>query len=507
MNHPVKRTISVAAIAIASAVGGMVLTADLGLAPKSNAQQTMQTPTGAVASVTIPSFADVAERVMPSVVSITTTEVVREGARRPGGGGGGGVDPFDFFFPDPRRQPRQQDGDDERKEVSGGSGFIISSDGYILTNNHVVEGATKVEVHYGDDRRADAKVIGRDPATDLALIKINVDEQLPAVRLGDSDKIRVGDWALAIGNPLQFENTLTVGVISAKGRSLGISAETSSFENFIQTDAAINFGNSGGPLLNIQGEVIGINTAIRAMAQNLGFATPVNVAKKIYPQLKAKGKVTRGYLGIRVEEIDETKKAAFELPNNRGAFVQRVEEGQPAEKAGIRHGDVLIKVDNMDIRRTRDLIDYVSDQPPGTNVKITLIRDGRQTSVNAKTTDRPAAAGDTEEDETAPAGPARNRIGMSIQELSAGSRQMYGLDDSLRGVLVTSVKEVSAAGDGGLLEGDVVTEMNGRKVSTTAQFREVVDSAKSGQYLRMYVTRTARRGGQSTSFFAIVRVP
>src|SRR4029077_4681941 len=220
----------------------------------------------------------------PAVVSITSTEVVKTSERRRG------IDPFEFFFPDPngqnRRSPRgmtPDDGngnnDDEHAQRSGGSGFIISPDGYILTNNHVVEGATKVEVHYGADSDGNgghtvaAKIIGRDPATDIALLKIDVGGSLPNVPLGDSDRIRKGDWAIAIGNPFQFENTLTVGVISAKGRALGLSEETRSFENFIQTDAAINFGNSGGPLLNINGEVVGINTAIRGGgAQGLGFA-------------------------------------------------------------------------------------------------------------------------------------------------------------------------------------------------------------------------------------------
>jgi len=287
---PMKRNASIIAIIIASIAFGMILTADLGLMKKSDAQQITQQSTSApLTSVTIPSFASLADRVMPAVVSITTTEVVKESAQRRRGG----VDPFDFFFPDPRKRPNDDPEDDERKQVSGGSGFIISPDGYILTNNHVVEGATKVEVHYGPEgsaTTASAKVIGRDAATDIALIKIESKSALPTVTLGNSDNIRVGDWAIAIGNPLQFENTLTVGVISGRGRSLGINDTTTSFENFIQTDAAINFGNSGGPLLNINGEVVGINTAIRAYAQNLGFATPINIAKTILPQLRDAGK-------------------------------------------------------------------------------------------------------------------------------------------------------------------------------------------------------------------------
>lgn len=506
MTQKVKRAVSILAIVVASAAAGMILTADLGFAPRSKAQerQTIQTNAGPVSSVTIPSFADVAQRVMPAVVSITTTEVVKGNAGRERN-----LDPFDFFFPDPRRGPRnKEDEDDERRQQSGGSGFIISSDGYILTNNHVVEGATKVEVHYGeDDTIAEAKIIGRDPSTDLALIKINVKEELPTVRMGDSDKVRVGDWALAIGNPLQFANTLTVGVISAKGRALGISEATQSFENFIQTDAAINFGNSGGPLMNINGEVIGINTAIRAYAQNLGFATPVNIAKRIYPQLKEKGKVTRGYLGIRIADVDLKTKEAFGLSSTQGVLVQSVENGQAAEKAGILPGDVIIQVDSQKVRKTRDLIDYVSDQPPGSSVRITLLRNGQQKTVTAKTAERPNVSS-AEEDvaQDSPSTP-RNKLGISVQEINQSVRQQYGIGDEVRGIVITDVKDVSPAGEANLAEGDVITEANGQRITTIEQFRQIVENAKSGQYLRLYITRSSRGGGRSQSFFSIVQVP
>lgn len=504
MSHSVKRAIALIAIITASVAAGMILTADLGLMKKSNAQQTMQTSQGAVTSVTVPSFADLAQRVMPAVVSITTTEVVRDQAQRRFEG----VDPFEFFFPDPRdprRNPREQD--EERKQTSGGSGFIISPDGYILTNNHVVEGATTVEVHWGsDDRSAEAKVVGRDPATDLALIKIDVKETLPTARLGNSDSIRVGDWAVAIGNPLQFSNTLTVGVISGTGRALGISETTQSFENFIQTDAAINFGNSGGPLLNIHGEVIGINTAIRAYAQNIGFATPINIATKILPQLREKGKVTRGYLGTRVGEIDDKTREAFRLPSKNGALVQSVEPGQPAERAGIQPGDVIVQVDSREVRRTRDLIDYISDQPPGTSVKITVIRNGQRRTLTATTAPRPASLEEEVEDAPQQREQTRDRIGISIQEITPALRQTYAIPDSARGVVITDVKGVSPAGDAGLAEGDVVTEINGQRVTETRQFRDAVQKARSGEYLRMYVTRYGR-GSRSQSFFAIVKVP
>src|SRR5438105_6115924 len=324
MNPRTKRILSTIAIIIASVAFGIVISADLGLMRKSNAQSApaIQTSSGgAVTSVTIPSFADIASRVAPAVVSITSTEVVKTSDLRRRNFG---IDPFDFFFPNPndsRRRPNSRDqgdnnGDDEHAQRSGGSGFIISPDGYILTNNHVVEGATKVDVHYGADadgnggHTVSAKIVGRDPATDIALLKIDAPGTLPNVPLGDSDRIRKGDWAIAIGNPFQFENTLTVGVISARGRALGLSEQTRSFENFIQTDAAINFGNSGGPLLNINGEVVGINTAIRGGSQGLGFATPINTAKRLLPQLR-QGKVLRGYLGMTISEVTDREKAAF----------------------------------------------------------------------------------------------------------------------------------------------------------------------------------------------------
>ncbi|MGZ7032207.1 MAG: trypsin-like peptidase domain-containing protein, partial [Thermoanaerobaculia bacterium] len=348
MNQSTKRILSTIAIIIASIAFGVIISADLGIMHNSIAQTTpttIQTSSGApVTAVTIPSFADVAARVLPAVVSITTTEIVKTSDLRKNHPFG--IDPFDFF-PNPQR-PRgngndPNDGDDERRQVSGGSGFIISPDGYILTNNHVVEGATKVQVHYGADENGNgghtvnARIVGRDSATDIALIKIDAPQPLPSIPLGDSDRIRKGDWAIAVGNPFQFENTLTVGVISAKGRALGLSDQTRSFENFIQTDAAINFGNSGGPLLNINGEVVGINTAIRGGAQGLGFATPIATAKRLLPQLK-EGKVTRGYLGMTITEVGEDARDAFGLPaDTRGAIVQAVTPGKPADKAGIQH--------------------------------------------------------------------------------------------------------------------------------------------------------------------------
>ncbi|HEY0142683.1 MAG TPA: Do family serine endopeptidase [Thermoanaerobaculia bacterium] len=520
MNPSTKRILSTIAIVIASVAFGILISADFGLMRKSNAQTAGTNVAGSstgVAAVTIPSFADVAARVMPAVVSIRSTEIVRSSDLRRRQFG---IDPFEFFFPDPRdpnnrrRQqgPGESDEDDEQRQLSGGTGFIISPDGYIITNNHVIEGATKVEVRYGSDENGDggrtvsATIVGRDPATDLALLKIDTGAQMPYIPLGDSDRLRKGDWAIAIGHPFQFENTLTVGVISAKGRSLGLSRQTQSFENFIQTDAAINFGNSGGPLLNISGEVIGINTAIRGGAQGLGFATPVNTAKTLLPQLK-QGKVTRGYLGMSISDVTEETREAFSLPEARGALVQAVEPGKPADRAGIRHGDVILEIDGKPMRNNREVIDYISYLPVGTNVKITVFRNGKRETLTAKTSERPNEGEESEEEEEAAAvEPVRDKLGLTIQNLTPELRRLHRVPEGTNGVLVTTVKNVSPAGEANISTGDVISEVNGQRVTSVEEFRRAVSSLRSGQRVRMYVT-TPVQGGSPISTYRIVTAP
>lgn len=496
MTQTLKRNLSIAAIIVASVAAGMVLTADFGWLPGSNAQQ--RTDEGTIPAVALPSFADVADRVMPAIVSIRSTEIIRPGQ-------GGQVNPFDFFFGDPRA-PRGSE--PEAVPQRGlGSGFIISPDGYIITNNHVVGNAERLDVHYGGgEKTARAKVIGRDAATDLALIKIDVDEQLPTVRLGDSARVRVGDWAIAIGSPLQFENTLTVGVVSAKGRSLGLSAETFSFENFIQTDAAINQGNSGGPLLNLRGEVIGINTAISGIGQNIGFAVPVDVAKKIYPQLKESGRVVRGFLGINIDEVDEEFQQALGLPTSDGVLVQGVTAGSPADKAGIARGDVITDVDEVHVRRTRDLIDYVSDQRPGTKLRLKVIRDRKDRAVTVTAGERPAEGTAAPEGEPNDADATRSKIGISVQELTPNVRRLYGLGEDVDGVLIAHVRPISPAEEAGLAEGDIIVEINRGPVRSVADVQRAVEGAKSGSRLLLYVTRPAR-GAAAVSRYVTVAVP
>jgi len=504
MQKSTKRALSFSVLIAAAVTFGMVVAGSVDLTPRSEAQRAASAPAHQ-ATLALPSFADIADDAMPSVVSITSTDIVKGPSGRyrvnPFGGDGGG-DPFEFFFgqPSPRRgQPREEE---EHKELQGGTGFVISEDGEIVTNNHVIDGADKIEVRLGKDRYA-AKVVGHDSATDLALLRIDAKKKLNPLPLGDSDKLRVGEWVMAIGDPLNFDKTVTVGVVSAKDRS-GLTADTTSrsFENFIQTDAAINFGNSGGPLINVRGEVIGINTAMYRPAQNIGFAVPINTLKGILSQLRERGKVVRGYLGINIQNVDADKAEAFKLKSQDGAFVQSVLPGQAADKAGVKPGDTIVRVDNTEVKEIRDLIGYVSARPPGSKVKLDLVRDGRDITVNATLAERDAGGGEDEDKGRASSDDSRGKIGVSVQELTPQVRQMAGLESSVLGLLVVHVKEVSPAADAGLADGDVVTQVNGQTVTSTEEFGRIVKAARKGEYLRLYVYRPQGK----VSFFALIKI-
>jgi Do/DeqQ family serine protease len=505
MNATAKRQLSFFALIAGAVIFGVVLASSTNWTPVSSAQKVTKSPSGRTTSMTLPSFSDIATEALPSVVSITSTDIVK-GPRRmgQGGGGDGQGDPFQFFFGFPHPGQGQGDDQQEHKEEAGGSGFIISEDGYILTNNHVVENGQKIEVKIGDQRTYKAKVVGTDPATDIALLKIEVKEKLVPIPLGDSEKARVGDWVMAIGDPWAFDKTVTVGVVSAKGRrNLTLDPNSNSFENFIQTDAAINFGNSGGPLIDVDGQVIGINTAIYRPAQNIGFAVPINTAKAILEQLKTKGKVTRGFLGVNIRNIDEDNMRAFGLSTMNGALVESVEADSPAEKAGALHGDIITKVDEVEVKDTQDLIGYVSAKAPGTKVRLTVLRDGKSRTLTVDLGERRGEQAENAPSSGKEKGGAREKIGLSVQDLTAQGRQYYRIDPSLTGVLVTGVQEVSAANDAGLAEGDVITEVNGRKVGSAEELSRIVRDAKQGDYLRFYVRRFRPR---PVSFFAIVKV-
>ncbi|HXX54168.1 MAG TPA: Do family serine endopeptidase, partial [Thermodesulfovibrionales bacterium] len=315
------------------------------------------------------SFADLAEKVKPAVVNISTVSTVKI----PGNPfkqffGPDQVGPFGGFF----HRFFGEVPDKDMKQQSLGSGFIIDKDGYIITNNHVVEGAEEIKVKLSDGREFKAKVIGRDPKTDLALLKISsIFKNLPTISLGDSDKMRVGDWVIAVGNPFGLEETVTQGIISATGRVIG----SGPYDNFLQTDAPINPGNSGGPLVNLKGEVIGINSAIIASGQGIGFAIPSSVAKTIISQLKEKGKVTRGWIGVSVQTITPEIAQAFGLKDTKGALVGEIVQGGPAATAGLTRGDVIISFDGKEINKMSDLPFIVAQTPIGKTVDVKVIRD------------------------------------------------------------------------------------------------------------------------------------
>jgi serine protease Do len=385
---------------------------------------------------------------------------------------------------------------------SSGSGFFITATGELLTNNHVIEDADKIEVQLSDGERYEAEVVGRDPATDVALIKISEpDRDFPYLTLGDAERLRVGEWVLAAGNPLNMDHTVTVGVVSAKGRVLGLS--DSSFENFIQTDAAINFGNSGGPLVNLRGEVVGINTAINARGQNLGFAVPINIANQILEQLRERGRVVRGYLGIMVGPVEQKTAEAFGLDSRDGAFVQEVLEDHAADKGGVRAGDVVVDIDGSPVVDTRDLIDTVSAMPPDTDVVLGVIRDGRYQKLTVTLEERvregeqvEPVRGDADDDE------ASERVGISVAELDDRARQFYGVEEDVEGVVITRVRPMSPAGEERLMRGDIITEANGRGISAVDDLISEVKRVDEGGYLRLYVYRPR----VDRSFFAILEL-
>ena len=495
--------------------GGLQLTVPGSAEPQQavlSASQIASSNGGAIRA--LPSFADLAQAVDPAVVSIQAATI----EKRPSNRGGGGVDPFEFFFgprqrpdqqspqqrPNPRQQPGQPGQDDEDyRSDSGGSGFVISRDGLVVTNYHVIEGATNVKVHLGD-RDYPAQIKGSDPETDIALLKIDAGNSLRYLELGDSETVRVGDWVMVIGNPLNLDKTVTTGVVSAKGRSLGIG--DISFENFIQTDAAINFGNSGGPIVDMQGNVIAIATAINYGAENIGFAVPVNTLKNILPQLREKGKVSRGYLGIDIGNLDYEQAQAFGLDAAEGALVSNVRPDTPAADAGIEHGDVILTVDGRKVKTTRDLIDYVSSRGPSATVTLEVLRDGKRLNKQVKLRERPADGEPTEEVEKPAERNPINWLGLDYQDINQNTRGLYGLPRDVEGVVVTDVRATSPLYEKGVRPGNVVLEVNGQEVKSTAEFEKVVSSLKSGSFMRLYLG-VFGSNGQRGQFFAVTRVP
>ncbi len=474
-------------IAGVSILFGMVLASGVKLTPPSLADSGMapaalrQTSASDSSRPGYPSFADIVEKANPAVVSIISTEMVE-----PGQGGPNFHGPFEFFFGPNGPERRKGGGAEPRREDSGGSGFIISEDGFILTNNHVIEGADKIRVSLeDDDNEYKAEVVGTDPSTDLALIKITSDRKLPTVPLGDSDGLRVGEWVIAVGNPYYYEHTVTVGVVSAKGRKLGEISKDPSLDEFIQTDAAINFGNSGGPLLNVNGEVIGVNSAISSVGQGIGFAVPINLAKTILPQLKATGHVQRGYLGIRLRNINSDLRDAFNLKDTKGALVEDVEKGLPGERAGLKPGDVIVAVDGKNIASMDELVKIISAREPGSRAKLSVMREGKPVVLTARLEDRgqylnAKKASASPDEEREPEAEGERRLGITVDNLTQSIRRQLDLDDSVSGVVVTEVSQSSEAFEQGVSRGQVVTSVNRVPVSSLSEFRREMAKVRPG---------------------------
>jgi len=380
---------------------------------------------------------------------------------------------FNYFFRRQRpQQPQQQPRSTPKREfiqTGQGSGFIVSADGYILTNNHLVGDEEKVDVTLTDGREFTAKIVGGDPDSDIAVIKID-GNNLPVLEMGNSDKIEVGEWVLAIGNPFGLSHTVTAGIVSAKGRSgLGIST----YEDFIQTDAAINPGNSGGPLVDLDCKVIGINTAIIGPGGNIGIglAIPINIAKSSYEQIISKGSVTRGYLGIGIKDLTPELARQYDVNNIKGVLIPEVMVNSAAAKAGVQPGDVIVELDGQPVDKAADLQRKIAMKEPGANVEIVVVRDGKRKTLTATLDKRPS-----KESLEAAKGAAAEKLGISVQNLTDETAKRYGYED-LKGVIVTAVEPDSPAATAGIQPGSLIQQVNRKPVENTKQFNEEVQKA------------------------------
>jgi len=433
----------------------------------------------------LPDFATLAKRVGPSVVNVSTTQVRKAAADVPS--------PFDGDDPMSQFWQRFFGGRIPRgsqRQMGLGSGFIIDRNGTILTNYHVVDGAQKISVTLSDGKSYDAKVLGKDQKTDIAVIKIDAGQDLPAVTLGDSDRLDVGEWVMAIGNPFGLDHTVTSGIVSAKGRQIGAGP----YDNFIQTDASINPGNSGGPLINLRGEVVGITTAIYSQSGGnigIGFAIPTNSIKEVLPQLKDKGRVVRGYLGTTVQKITPEIADSLGVKQQRGALVADVVRGSPAERAGIKTGDIITEFNSKEVKDSTELPGLVARVAPGTGTSVKVLRDGKEMTLAI-------TVGEMKDTEVAASG-QQGELGLAVQPVTPEVAQSLGLDRA-EGLVITEVKPGSAADDAGLREGDLITQINRRPVKNLADYNREMAQSKKGQSVLLLVRR-----GDSSVFLALKR--
>lgn len=437
-------------------------------------------------------FVQVSQKVGPAVVKIESERVEKQPAFR------FEDSPFDEFWDRFFGRPGQRQ--QEMRTTVQGTGFFISADGFILTNNHLVEGSEKITVTAVQGENYKAKVIGTDPRSDLALLKVEA-KSLLFVELGDSAKVQIGEWVLAIGNPFGLEHTVTAGIVSAKGRQLGVGGNVPTFQDYIQTDAAINRGNSGGPLVSMRGEVIGINSNILAPSGGnigIGFAIPSNLAKKVVLQLKDKGRVVRGYLGIIPLDIDDETREGLKLKDKKGALISSVEPDTPADKAGLKQYDVIVEVNGQRVENQNDLRFKIADIQPGTKVELKVIRDGKEKMLTAvvaeleDTTQRPSQVRGGKD------------VGLTVTELTVNLARRYGYK-TREGLLITDVAQGSEADRKGIQDGDIILEVNRAKVSSVDQWERILDRAKTGEVMMLLVRREG--DGSAQDFIVSLRIP
>ncbi len=461
------------------------------------------------------SFADLAAQVSDSVVNISVAQAPPERRSGSGGGGGGGAapnlprgTPFDDLFEEffKRRQQQQPQGEAERPQrrpTSLGSGFVLDAQGVIITNNHVIEGASEITVIFNDGQRLKAEIVGKDAKTDIAVLRVKPEKPLKAVRFGDSDRVRVGDWVMAVGNPFGLGGTVTIGILSARNRNIN----SGPYDDYLQTDASINRGNSGGPLFNMAGEVVGVNTAILSPtggSVGIGFASPSSVVGPVIEQLLRYGETRRGWLGVRIQQVDEQIAESLGLGRPRGALVAGIDDKGPARPAGIRAGDVIVRFDGQDVRSSTDLPRIVAATPVGKEVSVTVVRGGKEE--NLKVTlgrledgERQAALGGGSSGPGSNVAPpvtaVQKALGMEFSALNAALRKQYNIKDNVTGVVITRIEPTSPAAERRVQPGDVIVEINQQPVKEPSDIAARMKEAK-GQNRRSALFLIANAQGE-----------
>ncbi len=488
--------LGIGVLVVASVVAGLILAARMNITTVTRATETKiwseKPAVGQAQDVSSPeayvpaSFAPLVNKVKGAVVNISTTKIIKTNPTMQQFGPMG--EQFkQFFGPHFFEQFMGPQGPQEYKEHALGSGFIINKEGYILTNNHVIAGMTDIRVITDNGDQYTAKIIGADPQTDLALLKVVPKKPLDVAYLGDSAKVQVGDWVVVIGNPFGLDHTVTAGIISAKGRRLS----SSNYDQFLQTDAAINRGNSGGPVFNLNGEVIGISTAIIApsIGQGIGFAIPINVAKTIIPQLIEHGKVIRGWLGVYIQNISPDLAESFRLKRDqKGAVVTKVIKDGPADKAGIKQGDVIIKFDGKEVKNADDLPWIVSNTPIGSKIDVKILRQGKEKTIKVTVGELPSKTEVASIAAPKEENVSEKKLGITVSNITPDVQREYNMQTD-KGIVVTNVAEGSPADMAGIEKGDIVKQVNQKDINNVEDYSKVMSSVKKGEMVSLLITR------------------